>query len=54
MVGEGLDSETIDDLYQSIVTSQPRWPKGKREIKQELLGETSDTENEIDMLTGTF
>lgn len=48
MVGEGLDSEAIDDLYGSIITSQPRWRNRKREIKQELLGETSDTENEIE------
>jgi hypothetical protein len=47
MVGEGLDSETINDRYQSIVTSQPQWRKRKHKIKQELLGETSDTENEI-------
>jgi len=42
-----LDSETINDRYQSIVTSQPQWRKRKHKIKQELLGETSDTENEI-------
>lgn len=48
MVVEDRDDETIDDLYQSIVDSQPRWRRRKREIKQELLGETSDTENEIE------
>jgi hypothetical protein len=48
MVAEESDSDSVDDIYQSIVSSRPKWEGRKQEIKERLLGETSDTENEIE------
>lgn len=48
MVDEESGKESIDDIYHSIVSSQPKWCGRKNDIKRALLGETSDTENEIE------